>query len=278
MRFEERALASGVALSENGQTRAGMGVAVGDADGDGAIDLCVTNFFEEGVTLYRNLGAGRFQVTTAASRLLPPTRSKLGFGAGFVDFDGDGSLDLFIANGHINDVSTIGMPYEMESQVFRNVGGGRFADVSTSAGDFFRVKQLGRAAAFGDLDDDGRIDVVMSRLRHPPALLHNRTEGGRSIVLELIGANPSRTAVGSRIRAEISGRAITRWVVGASSYLSTSDRRVDIGLGDASRIDRLEIDWLSGRKTILESVEAGRVIRVEEPRGVEASPRDSMPR
>src|SRR5262249_41274804 len=151
----------GVALNESGLLRAGMGVAVGDSDGDGRVDLLVTNFYEEGSTLYRNVAPGRFEVTTARAGLLVPSRSRLGFGTGFLDVDSDGLLDLFAANGHINDVRPLGIPYGMEPQLFRNLGRGRFREVSTEAGGYFLAPALGRGAAFGDLDNDGDTDVVV---------------------------------------------------------------------------------------------------------------------
>ncbi|MFO0951932.1 MAG: VCBS repeat-containing protein [Isosphaeraceae bacterium] len=162
LKFEEVGLEWGLAYNENGEAMAGMGVAAGDLDGDGRPDLVVTNFYEEGVTVYRNVAPGRFEIVTARARLRVPTRSKLGFGTGLLDLDNDGRLDLFITNGHVNDVRPVRMPYQMTPQVFWNEGGGRFADVSTTAGPYFQGEWLGRGAAFGDLDNDGDTDIVVT--------------------------------------------------------------------------------------------------------------------
>ena len=177
LRFEEVAASWGLAYNESGNLRAGMGVAVGDYDEDGRVDLLVTNFYEEGSTLYRNAAPGRFVVETSQARLLAPSRSKLGFGAGFLDFDNDGGLDLFVANGHVNDVRPIGIPYAMNPQLFLGVGRGRFADVSSRAGPYFQADWLGRGAAFGDLDNDGDTDIVVTHLGRPPAVLLQRDRG-----------------------------------------------------------------------------------------------------
>ena len=175
LRFEDVAREWGLAYNESGELRAGMGVAVGDYDDDGRIDLLVTNFYEEGSTLYRNAAPGRFVIETSRARLLAPSRSKLGFGTGFLDYDNDGRLDLFVANGHINDVRPLGIPYAMNPQLFRGVGRGRFVEVSSKAGPYFRADWLGRGAAFGDLDNDGDTDIVVSHIGRPPALLLNET-------------------------------------------------------------------------------------------------------
>jgi hypothetical protein len=251
--FEEVGLAWGVALNESGDPTAGMGVAAGDHDGDGRTDLLVTNFYEEGVTLYRNVAPGHFEVATARARLRVPTRSKLGFGTGFLDADNDGWLDLFIANGHVNDVRPLGMPYQMSPQLFRNVGNGRFEDASKTAGAYFGGQWLGRAAAFGDLDNDGGVDIVVSHNAGPPALLRNLTEGrGRALRLRLAAAVKGRPNVrdrhpiGARVRVDAAGRRIHREVVGGTSYLSAHDPRLSIGLGAAAVAERVEVRWPSG--------------------------------
>ena len=196
LRFEEVGLPWGVAFDESGAATAGMGVAAGDYDGDGRTDLLVTNFFEEGVTLYRNAAPGRFEAVTARARLKVPTRSKLGFGTGFLDYDNDGRLDLFIANGHVNDVRPVRMPYRMTPQLFHNVGEGRFTDVSGEAGPYFRGLWLGRGAAFGDFDNDGDTDVVVTHNDGPPALLFNKTASiGHALRLTLIGTGTGNDPV-----------------------------------------------------------------------------------
>lgn len=248
LRFEEVAHGWGVALGENGETRAGMGVAAADHDGDGLLDLVVTNFYEEPVTLYRQVTPGLFQVTTAQARLAVPSRSVLGFGTGFLDADNDGLLDLFVTNGHINDVRRLGIPYAQPAQLFRNEGGGRFEDVSTGSGAYFEGAWLGRAAALGDLDNDGDMDILVSHLERNLALLLNETQPrGRFIMLELESATRSRSPIGAVVTARVGGRAITRHVVGGTSYLASHDPRVLIGVGEVDNVDELQIQWPSGR-------------------------------
>jgi hypothetical protein len=265
LRFEEVALAWGLAYDESGHARAGMGVAVGDYDGDGRSDILVTNFYEEGDTLYRNIAPGSFRVTTSAARLSVPSRGVLGFGAGFLDADNDGRLDLFTTNGHINDVRPVGMPYAMPPQFFRNRGGGRFADESSRAGPYFAGKWLGRAAAFGDLDNDGATDVLVTHLQRPPALLRNVTPTrGHFLALDLRAEGVGRRAVGMRVAATVGGRTIVRELAGGTSYLGASDPRIIVGIGDAGRVDRLEVRWPSGAARSWSGLNADRFLRIEE--------------
>jgi hypothetical protein len=270
LRFEEVALEWGVAYDESGQVRAGMGVACGDSDGDGRTDLLVTNFYEEGDTLYRNVGPGRFQVTTSRAGLTAPSRAVLGFGVGLLDADLDGRLDLLAANGHINDVRPLGMPYAMPPQLFRNVGGGRFADISASAGEYFLGRWLGRAAAFGDLDDDGDPDAVITHLGRAPALLRNDTpRRGHVLALELAAPGVGRRPVGARVSIQVGGHRIVRELAAGTSYLGSSDPRILVGLGGADRAERVEIRWPSGRVQAWDTLEAGRLYRLAEARAPE---------
>jgi hypothetical protein len=281
LRFEEVGLAWGVALNEAGLLRAGMGVAAGDSDGDGRLDLLVTNFYEEGSTLYRNAAPSRFEVTTARAGLLVPSRSKLGFGTGFFDADHDGHLDLFVANGHINDVRPLGIPYAMEPQLFRNDGRGRFREVSSEGGPYFRQPVLGRGAAFGDLDNDGDTDIVLTHLGRPPALLRNETAPrGGVLRLTLAGRAPSRTPIGAQVTVRAGAMTLTRVVAGATSYLSSSDTQVLVGLGQAPRADSVAVRWPSGRTQSWTGLPAGPDLLIEEgreprPRPV-AAPRPAL--
>jgi hypothetical protein len=280
LKFAEVGLAWGVALNESGLLRAGMGVAAGDADGDGRIDLLVTNFYEEGSTLYRNAAPGQFQVATSRAGLLVPSRDRLGFGTAFLDADNDGHLDLFVANGHINDVRPLGMPYAMEPQLFRNDGRGRFRDVSDRAGPTFREPVLGRGAAVGDLDNDGDVDIVVTHLGRPPALLSNETvPRGGALRLTLVARAPGRTPIGARVTVRAGSQALSRVVAGGASYLSAGDTQVHVGLGQAARADSVEVHWPSGRVESWDHLPAGSDLLIEEgheprPRPV-AAPRPS---
>jgi len=276
MKFEEVAESWGLGYNESGDLRAGMGVAVGDYDGDGRTDLLVTNFYEEASTLYRNAAPGRFVVETSQARLTAPSRSKLGFGTGFLDYDNDGRLDLFVANGHVNDVRPLGIPYAMTPQLFRGVGRGKFAEASSQAGPYFQAAWLGRGAAFGDLDNDGDTDVVVSHLGRPPAVLVNETAPrGGFLRLTLHGAGPGRDATGARVVVEAGGQTLVRTVAAGTSYLSTGDRRVLVGLGAADRVDRLTVHWLSGKSQSWSDLDPGRSLVLAEggqPRPAAAAP------
>lgn len=260
LRFEETALSWGLAYDESGQARAGMGVACGDYDDDGRTDLLVTNFYEEGDTLYRNTTPGSFQVTTARAGLTAASRGVLGFGVGLIDIDRDGRLDLLAANGHINDVRPLGMPYAMPPQLFGNVGGGRFREVTATAGAYFRQPWLGRAAAFGDLDGDNAVDAVITHLDRPPALLRNETpRPGHFVALDLDAPGVGRRTIGAIMTVDAGGRRISRQLAGGTSYLSSSSPRVLVGLGEASRVDRLAIRWPDGTENAWTDLPVDRV-------------------
>jgi hypothetical protein len=262
--FEEVAMQWGVSLSDSGEPRAGMGVAFGDYDDDGRDDLLVTNFYEEPNTLYRNVAPGLFQDATTAARLTVPSRGMLGFGTAFLDPDNDGRLDLFVANGHINDVRSLGIPYAMPPQFFRNLGG-RFAEVSSGCGPYFEGRWLGRSAAVGDLDNDGDADVVVTHLGRHPALLRNDTpNAGHFLSLRLAGKAGAWSAVGTRVRATIGDRTLTRTVASGTSYLATSDLRILLGLGECSKVDLLELRWPSGAIQAFEHVPADQFLEIRE--------------
>jgi hypothetical protein len=265
LKFEDVAVSWGVAYSETGQLRSGMGVAAGDYDGDGRLDLLVTNFYEEGDTLYRNAGPGDFQVTTTRARLTAPSRGTLGFGTTFLDVDRDGRLDLFVANGHLNDVRPLGMPYRMPPQLFWNDGKGAFLDLSSESGDYFQGHWLGRGAAVGDLDNDGDEDIVVTHVKDPPAVLRNdTTKHGHFLSVTLRPRRGAGPCVGARVVAEVASRRLVRFLAGGTSYLSANDSRILIGVGDASRIDRLEIRWPSGKIHAYTNVEVDQFVQARE--------------
>ena len=197
-RFEEVGHSAGVAANAGGGYQAGMGVACGDSNGDGLIDLAVTNFYGESTTLFHNLGRGLFVDHTAAAHLAAPSRYLLGFGAAFMDADNDGRLDLMTANGHVNDLRPQ-FPYPMTAQLYRGQPDGRFTDVTSQAGSPFQQLHLGRGLAVGDLDNDGRVDSLMVAQNEALIYFHNRTEsaGGHYVTFVLQGTRSNRDGVGA---------------------------------------------------------------------------------
>ncbi len=274
-RFADQALPGGVALSGDGRAQAGMGADLGDADGDGDEDLFVTNFSDDYHTLYRNEGELVFSDVSAAAGLDPATRSSLGWGGGFFDYDNDGDLDLFVASGHVYpgverfDPAT---SYHQRNLLLENDGRGRFTEVSAAAGPGFALRRGGRGAAFGDVDNDGDLDVVVVNENDVPTLLRN--DGGNTqgwIKLQLVGRRSNRDGLGTRLTLSAGARTQVREARRAGGYLSSHDPRLHFGLGDAGRVDRLELRWPSGRVQVVTGLPAGHLVTIDEERGVVAA-------
>ncbi|MEW4569055.1 FG-GAP-like repeat-containing protein [Tautonia sp. JC769] len=254
--FEELGEAAGLAANAQGGYQAGMGIACGDLNGDGRIDLLVTNFFGEGTTYYENLGGGQFFDRSASVGLVSATRSLLGFGTALIDANNDGHLDLFTVNGHVDDFRPQ-YPYAMPTQLLVNDGQGRLVPPEGADAPPWGVARLGRGLAVGDLDRDGRVDAVALFQGGPLGLFLNRgEEPGHWITLRLEGRHSNRDAIGAVCSVWAGGR---RWVVprvGGGSYQSASGPWLHVGLGDAARVDRLEVDWPSGLRETIEGLEA----------------------
>jgi hypothetical protein len=246
-RFEEIGMTAGVACSAEGGFQAGMGVASADLDGDGRLDLLVTNLYLEGTTLYHNLGQGIFADYSAASGILPATRYLLGFGIAVFDAANDGRLDVAIANGNVNDFRPF-YPFAMPSRLYEGRPGGRLVDVSEHSGPPWAVPRLGRGLAAGDLDNDGRIDLLVVAQDEPLAYFHNRTERALHFVtFRLEGTGSNRDGIGARVVvATASGRQVAQRV-GGGSYLSACDGRLHFGLGASTSVESVEVRWPSGR-------------------------------
>jgi hypothetical protein len=263
-RFTEEGHESGLAANAGGGYQAGMGVACGDLDGDGRLDLAVTNFLGESTTLYHNHGGRRFSDRAAAARLAAPTRFMLGFGLAALDANNDGRLDLVQANGHVDDYRPA-VPCAMPAQLFLGDGAGRLLDVSDRAGPPWRLPRLGRGLAVGDLDNDGRTDVVIVSEKAPLALLHNQSSfQNHSLTLALEGTASNRDAVGARVAVTVAGKTQVAVRLGGGSYLSASDHRLHFGLGPARKVDRVEVTWPSGRRDCYQGLAADVGYRLRE--------------
>ena len=262
--FEDVALQQGVAFGLNGQNQANMGVAVGDYNDTGRMSVLVTTFSGEPYTLYRNEG-GYFTDVSAPAGIATPTRPFLGFGAGFVDTRNLGRLDLFCANGHVyhgiaeeNSAYT----YKQRNQLLLNDGTGKFLEApDTLPQDDVRVH---RGACFGDIDNDGRMDILVTANDDRPTLLHNDSPPANWLLLRLTDRHGCGTPVGTRCVATVNGKKLTRILLGGGSYGGGSDPRVHFGLGAAATAD-VEIHWLSGRVQTLGSVKANQILPIHEP-------------
>jgi hypothetical protein len=246
-----------------------MGVGIGDFDRNGWMDIVKTNFAGDTSSLYANTGQGRCEDRTFEAGLGLNTRW-LGWGAGFVDFDNDGWLDIFLTNGHVYpEVNRIKgeAGYEQRKVVYRNVGG-RFEDVTLRLGPPATVPKAGRGTAFGDLDNNGTVDVVINNVHAAPDVWLTTTTPPRHwLLIRLVGTKSNRSAIGARVRVTAGGATQIREVHGGGSYLSQSDLRVHVGLGAASTADRVEVHWPNGLEEAWTNVSADRVVSLREGEG-----------
>jgi len=272
--FTDIAYGAGVGFDGNGKPQAGMGAEIADYDGDGLADIFVTNFSDELNTLYRNLGKLLFDDVTLQAGLQSGL-TPLGFGTRLFDFDNDGDLDLHVTNGHVIDNVTLYHPqlrYEHKDLLYENVGNGKFKDVSANAGPAFAMEHVGRGSAVADLDNDGDLDIVISNLGARPYLFRNDSKPvGHWLSLDL--SQPD-----ARVEVTAGGRTQHRYATSVNSYLSSSDARVHIGLGDAAKADRVQIIWADGSKQVMQNVAGDREIKVSGPqRPPRATDRSRVP-
>ncbi len=253
---------AGVAYSELGREEASMGVAVADYNGDGRQDLAVPNFQGESTNLYAGGESGLFRERSDAAGVAITARAKLGFGVEFLDADNDGDEELMTANGHVSDnVADYrdGVTFAQRNSLYENLGDGQMKDVTDGAGPALADMQVSRGLVVGDLDGDGGLDFVFSNNEGAAQVGGNSTpDRGHWLSLWLEGVRANRSAIGAVVTARIGERTITREVRGASSYLSVSDRRIHLGLGEADRVDSLTVTWPGGAPQTFQDVAADR--------------------
>ena len=270
--FREIGLLAGVSVAGDGQARAGMGTALGDYDGDGLLDLFVTNHELEGHTLFENLGGGLFLDVTSRSGIRSATLPFVGFGTAFLDYDNDADLDLAIVNGHVltnPGKYDRGSVHAQGNLLFRNDGGGRLTEIARLAGPGFALEKVSRALAVGDIDHDGDLDLLVTNNGETVDLLRN--DGGsrqNAVLIRLVGTTSNRSALGARLRLTVEGRSQIREVQSGSSYLAQHDLRVHVGLGRVTTVDRLEIRWPAGGIEVLQDVPANHILTIVEGQGI----------
>ena len=271
--FQDVSYLSGFALTNEGLAQASMGIAVGDYNRDGMVDFFVTTFSDDYKTLYRNEGNNNFSDVTYRAGLGTPTIPFLAWGTGFMDFDNDGLLDIFVANGHVYplvDQRDWGTTWAERPQLFRNLDGVKFQEVPPATGSGLADVIPARGAAFGDLFNDGHMDVVLNNMDSAPTLLRNVAKNNNHwITLKLVGGPKSpRDAIGAKVFLTTGGVRQRADVISGGSYGSSSDQRVHFGLGSASKVDKVEIHWPSGKKEEIVVPGVDRILTVAEGQGV----------
>lgn len=266
-KFEERGVESGVAYNFDGSLQAGMGVAVGDFDGDGRLDIAKTNFSGDLTSLFHN-DDGKFFTDVSREAGLG-ARQLLGWGAAFVDVDDDGWPDLVVANGHVYpevEGKHLGDEYLQPTILYRNLGNGKFRDVTAEAGPAFQTPRPARGLAVGDLDGDGRPEIVIVNMNAAPSVLKNTTPGGHYLNVALAPTESNRSGIGARVTVNAGGRKRIDEVMGGTSFYSQNSSTLHFGLGTLTKVDAIEIRWPNGKTQNVPSVEADRTLHVKEQR------------
>ena len=276
--FTEKAVVAGVAFSEDGVARAGMGIDAVDYDRSGRTSLLITNFSNQMLSLYHNEGSGLFVDEAPRSEIGRASLLTLGFGCFFFDYDLDGWPDILIANGHIDsDIQRVqpNVKYAMPPHLFRNMGKGDFVEVTKSLGSAFAAPRVGRGAAYADIGNRGRLDLLLSTNGGPVYLFENEASGtaatSRSLRLKLVGTASNRDGIGAVVKVTAGSDWQSQMLRSGSSYLSASELDLTYGLAQHDRADSVEIRWPSGRVETLSNVAAGQTITVTEGKGITSS-------
>src|SRR5436309_2742615 len=272
--FTDVAVIAGCAYSENGHEQAGMGVAVADYDCDGSFDIFKTNFADDTCNLYHNNGDGTFNDVTFSSGV-GINNQYVAWGCGFIDFDNDGWPDILQINGHVYpeiEGHELGQTFKNPRLVYKNLGDGRFKDVSAAMGPGISERFSSRGAAFGDYDNDGDMDALVLNMNDPPSLLRN--DGGSLqnwIKIKLIGTKCNRTAIGARVRVITGKHAQMDEVHSGTSVMSQSDLRLHFGLGKAQTVELIEVKWPTTQKVEqLKQVKVNQILTIREGSGIVA--------
>jgi hypothetical protein len=271
--FEEMGVASGAALNEDGQEQAGMGVSVADYNDDGAMDIVKTNFSDDTPNLYRNNGDGTFIDEVYVSGLGVHTKY-LGWGTTFIDVDHDGRRDILLVNGHVYpevDRAGVGAKFRQPRLLFWNVGKGKFKDISEESGPAFKDMWSSRGSAYGDLDNDGSLEVVVSNLGARPSLLKNFGARKNWLLVRCIGTRCNRDAVGARVFVDAADRRLSSEVQTGTSFVSQNDLRQHFGLGSAAAYDRIEVQWPGGERELFPGGKANGIVTVKQGSGKPAA-------
>jgi len=275
--FTEKAVLAGVAFSEDGVARAGMGVDTADYDRSGHPSLLITNFANQMLSLYHNEGTGLFVDEAPQSEIGRASLLTLGFGCFFFDYDLDGWPDVFVANGHIDpDIQRVqaNVKYAMPPHLFRNMGNGKFEEVTKSMGAAFSAPRVARGAAYADIYNNGRLDVLMATNGGPAALFRNEATDGaanRSLRVKLVGTKSNRDGIGATVRVTAAGETQTLMMRSGSSYLSASELVLTFGLAQHEKAESVQITWPSGQVDHLTNVAVGQTIVATEGKGITAN-------
>jgi enediyne biosynthesis protein E4 len=258
-KFTETAASADMAYNQDGKEMAAMCVSLGDYDNDGWLDLYISDFQAVGDHLWRNDHRGHMHEVTGQAGIFLPTLNVLSFGGGFLDYDNDGWLDLFIANGHVYpevESFPVHQHYRQLNSLFHNSGANKFDETTEAAGIAALPPRVGRGVAFADFDNDGSVDIIVANNDDPPTLLHNSGSSNHFLNLKLVGTKSNRDALGARIRVVAGGISQIRDVAGGGSYLSQSDLRANFGLGKSAQAEKVEIKWPSGQVDTFGNVKA----------------------